>query len=163
MIEYSNYRKNILCIICISKYNAHIEPLLTFLNCLKVSDILQLQLLKFYYKYKNKMLPYNLAQLPFITQVDIHDHSTRANNQLRTNKPHHEHEIYCIRHQIPKVINSTPMNILTKINTQNLQGFSRFIKHTIIMSYKAICSIQNCYICSQSIRLLFTPPNNNII
>ncbi len=106
-------------------------------------------LLKFYYKYKNKMLLYYLAQLTFITQVDIHDHSTRANNQLRTNKPH-EHARYCIRHQIPKVINSTPMNILTKINTHSLQGFSRYIKHTIIQSYKEICSIQNCYICSQS-------------
>ncbi len=67
-------QKKILCIICISKYNAHTESLFKSLNLLKVSDILQLQLLKFYYKYKNRKLPYYLAQLPFITQADIHDH-----------------------------------------------------------------------------------------
>ncbi len=115
-------QKTFLHIICISKYNAHTEPLFKSLNLLKVSDILQLQLLKFYYEYKNKMLPYYLAQLPFITPTDIHDHSTRANNQLRTNKPHHEHARYCIRHQILKVINSTPMNIVAKVNTQS-SGF----------------------------------------
>ncbi len=86
MIEYIDYKKNILRIICISKYNAHTEPLFKSLNLLKVSDILQLQLLKFYYKYKNRTLPYYLAQLPFITQADIHDHLTRAQNQLHTKK-----------------------------------------------------------------------------
>ncbi len=59
-----------------------------------------------------------------LTQANIHDHSTRANNQLRTNQPHHEHAKYSIKHQIPKVINSTPMNILTKINTQP-SGFQK--------------------------------------
>ncbi len=113
LIEYINYQKKILHIICMSKYDARTEPLFKSLNLLKVSDILQLQLLKFYYKYKNRTLPYYLAQLPFITQADFHDHSTRAQNQLRTNKPNHEHARYSIRYQIPKVINSTPMEILT--------------------------------------------------
>ncbi len=94
-------QRKILHIICISKYKAHTEPLFKSLNLLKLSDILQLQLLKFYYKYKNRTLPYFLAKLPFITQADIHDHSTRANNQLRTNKPNHEHARYSIRYQIP--------------------------------------------------------------
>ncbi len=51
-------QKKTLHIICITKYNAHTKPLFKSLNLMKVSDILQLQLLKFYYKYKNKMLPY---------------------------------------------------------------------------------------------------------
>ncbi len=119
------------------------------LYLLKVSDIIQLQLLKFYYKYKNRTLPYFLAQLPFITEADIHDHLTRAQNQLRTNKLNHEHARYSIRYQIPKVINSTPIEILTKINTHSLQGFSRYIKHTIIQSYQELYTIQHCYICSR--------------
>ncbi len=136
-------------IICISKYNAYTEPLFKSLNLLKVSDILQLQLLKFYYKYKIRMLHYYLAQLPFITQANIHDHSTRTQNQLRTNQPQHGHASYCVRHQIPKVINIAPIRILTKINTHSLQGLSRYIKLTIIQSYQEICTTQNCYICSQ--------------
>ncbi len=95
------------------------------------------------------MLPYYLAQLPFITQANIHDHSTRTQNQLRTNKPQHEHARYCVRHQLPKVIISATIHILKKINTHSLQGFSRYIKLTIIQSYQEICTIQNCYICSQ--------------
>ncbi len=146
VIEYIKCKKKILRIICISKYNARTEPLFKSLNLLNVCDILQLQLLKFYYKYKNRTLPYYLAQLPFLTQAVIHDHSTRAQNQLRTNKPNHEHARCSIRYQIPKVINSRPMEILTKINTHSLQGFSRYIKHTIIQSYQELCTIQNCYI-----------------
>ncbi len=46
VIEYINYKKR-FCIFCISKYT---EPPFKSLNLLKVSDILQLQLLKFYYK-----------------------------------------------------------------------------------------------------------------
>ncbi len=66
------------------------------------------------------MLPYYLAQLPFITQANIHDHSTRTQNQLRTNKPQREHARYCVRHKISKVINSAPIHILTKINTHTV-------------------------------------------
>ncbi len=50
VIEYSNYKQKMICILCISKYNAHTEPLFKSLNLLKVSDILQIQLLKFYIK-----------------------------------------------------------------------------------------------------------------
>ncbi len=63
--------------------------------------MLQLQLLKFCYKYKNRTLPYYLAQLPFITQANINDHSTRTQNQLQINKPQHGHARYCLTHQIP--------------------------------------------------------------
>ncbi len=75
-------QKKVIHVICISNYNAHTEPLFQSLNLLKVSDILQLQLLKFYYQYINRMLPYYLAQLPYITQANVHDHSTRTQNQL---------------------------------------------------------------------------------
>ncbi len=53
------------------------------------------------------MLLYYLAQLSFITQANIHDNSTKTHNQLRTNKPQHEHARYCVRHQIPKDIKCT--------------------------------------------------------
>ncbi len=54
-------------------------------------------------------------------------------------------DIHSIRYQIPKVINSTPMEILRKINTHSLQGFSRYIKHTIIQSYQELFTKQNDY------------------
>jgi hypothetical protein len=142
-------QKKVVRIICVSKYNAHSDPLFKSLNLLKVSDILRLQLLKFYYKYKNGNLPYYLVHLPFPTQADIHDHLTRGQYQLRTVKPHHEYARYCIRYQIPIVINSTPNEILTKITTHSLEGFRKYIKHTMIQSYQEVCTIQNCYVCSR--------------
>ncbi len=49
----------------LSKYNAHTDALLKKMKLLKVNDILQLQELKFYYKYKNNKLPQYLQALPF--------------------------------------------------------------------------------------------------
>ncbi len=63
--------------------------------------------------------------------------------------PNHEHTRYCIRYKIPKVINNTPMESVRNINTHSLQGFSRYIKHTITQSYQELFTIQNCYICSR--------------
>ena len=40
-----------------SKYNAHTDPLFKKLNLLKVDDIYKITAIKFYYKYKNDLLP----------------------------------------------------------------------------------------------------------
>ncbi len=73
--------------------------------------------MKFYYKCKPRILPYYLVQLPFIIQDNIHDHSTRAHNQLHRNNPLHEHARYSITYQILKVKNNAPIEILTIIHT----------------------------------------------
>ncbi len=72
-------------IICVSKYNAHNEPLFKSPSLLKVSDILQQHMLKCYYKYINGKLSHYLVNISFLTNADIHEHSTRP--QLSTIKP----------------------------------------------------------------------------
>ncbi len=52
-------------IISISKYNTQAEPIFKQLELIKLMDNLQLQELKFYYKYKNNSLTYYLQSLPF--------------------------------------------------------------------------------------------------
>ncbi len=64
MRESPSYRKKVIRIINIRKYNAHTEPLFKELKLLKVTDILRLHELKFYYKYKNNKLPHYLQNLP---------------------------------------------------------------------------------------------------
>ncbi len=49
-------------ILSLSKYNADTEPRFEELKLLKVKDILKLQELKFYYKYRNNKLPYYLQK-----------------------------------------------------------------------------------------------------
>ena len=50
-------QKKVVRIISLSKYNAHTEPILKHLKLLKISDILKLQTLKLYYKFKHELLP----------------------------------------------------------------------------------------------------------
>ncbi len=45
------------------------------MKLLKISDILKLQQLKFYYKYKNNKLPHYLQALPFHPNTRAHDHN----------------------------------------------------------------------------------------
>ena len=63
-------------IITCSKYNAHTEPLFKMLNLLKVSDMLTLNLLKIYYKYKNQSLPFYVMNM-FTDAIEPHDYNLR--------------------------------------------------------------------------------------
>ena len=49
-------QKKVMCMINLSKYNAHTDPILS-IKFLKVSDILQIQILNFYYKLIHNKLP----------------------------------------------------------------------------------------------------------
>ncbi len=143
-------QKKAIRIISTSKYNAHTEPIFKSLNLLKVKDILKLQELKFYYKFRHNKLPHYLQQLPFHYNRDIHNHETRQKNNLHVQKTNHEYAKYCIRYNLPKSVNSTPNCIIDKIETHSLQGYAIYIKKQIITSYQESCNIENCYICSRT-------------
>ncbi len=71
-------QKKVIRIICPAKYNVHTEPIFKELKLLKVEDILSLQELKFYYKFKNNKLPHYLKAFPIHFNTNIHHHETRA-------------------------------------------------------------------------------------
>ena len=50
-------QKRAIRVITCSKYNAHTEPLLKALEILRVSDVLHLNAMQFYYQYARKQLP----------------------------------------------------------------------------------------------------------
>ncbi len=50
-------KKKIVRITSLSKYNTHTKPIFKSVKLLKLTDILKLQDLKIYYKYKNNKLP----------------------------------------------------------------------------------------------------------
>ncbi len=93
---------------------------------LKIRDILKLQELKFYYKYKKK-LTYYLQFLPFNPNTETH-HSTRIQHDILQPVSKHDFEKNCVRFDIPMTINNCPNSILDKMNTHSPQGFSRYIK-----------------------------------
>ncbi len=137
-------------IVSLSKYNAHTEPILKNLNLLKVKDILKLQELKFFYKYKNNMLPSYLQDMPFNPNVEKHTYHTRQKHDIQQPLAKHEFAKKCIRFDLPQIINSTPNIIKEKVFTHSLQGFSWYVKRYMLQTYQDICTIENCYICSRN-------------
>ena len=60
----------------ISCNNAHTEPLFKSLNLLKVEDTFKINILKFYYKYSQKILALYFSEM-FTKTSDRHNHGTR--------------------------------------------------------------------------------------
>ncbi len=135
--------------ISVSKYNAHIEPIFKQLELLKLMDILKLQELKFYYKYKNKRLPYYLQSLPFHYNSETHQHNTCIQQNIHVGRTAHEYAKKCIQYDLPMFVNNTPKEILDKIDTHSLRGFAGYIKRYYLSCYHDSCNIPHCYICSR--------------
>ncbi len=86
---------------------------------LKVTDIIRLQELKFYYKYKNNKLCHYLQNLPLECNTDIHNYETRTQHKLCDLKTDHEYSKNVPRYDVIKIINNTLALILDKIKTQS--------------------------------------------
>jgi hypothetical protein len=146
--KLAKLQKKVVRILCVSKYNAHTEPLFKTLKLLKISDILKLQELKFYYKFKNNKLPHYLQSLPFHPNTEFHDYATRTRHNLHHPVSKHTFAKNCLRYQIPTIVNNSPNSILDKIHTHSIQGFSGYIKAHFLESYQEVCILMDCYICN---------------
>ncbi len=135
--------------ISLSKYNSHTEPILKHLKLLKIEDILKLQTLKLYYKYRNDQLPIYLLNLPFQYNSETHGYNTRRRNDIHRGTPLHAFAVKSLRHNLPLVVNATTPQILDKINTHSLHGFAGYIKCQYLETYNQECNILNCYICNR--------------
>ena len=140
-------KKSIRIITC-SKYNAHTEPLLKNLQLLKVSDLFQLNILKFFYKLKNARLPVYFNSIVLKSLGDIHNHDTRFKSAIPSNNTRTQTADKCIRHILPSILNSTDDLITSKVYTHTYESFSNYIKQYYVKNYSTQCILQNCYICS---------------
>ncbi len=147
--NYKNKQKECVRTITTNKYNAHTEPIFKRLNLLKVEDIFKLQVLKFYFKFKNSSLPHYLQSLPLQHNQDIHNHNTQLSLKIHQLKTNHEYAQQCIRNNLPQIVNDTPKCITDKVETHSLQGFGNYAKQYILKPYSVTCLIGNCYICSR--------------
>ena len=142
-------QKKVVRIISLSKYNAHTEPILKHLKLLKISDILKLQTLKLYYKFKHELLPTRLMNLPFLHNYEVHTHNTRGRAKIHLPKPAHVFATKSVRYNLPIVVNNTTSEILDKIETHSLLGFAGYIKHQYLNSYEDTCTLVHCYVCNR--------------
>ena len=142
-------QKKFIRIITCSKYNAHTEPLFKCLKLLKLDDLFKLNIMKFYFKYKNKKVPSYFGAFEILRQIDLHGRNTRHNDRVPSIVTRTTSAQKCIRNYIPSIINSMPPNILDKIETHSFNGFVNYTKHVILDSYSLECSIENCYVCAR--------------
>ncbi len=73
------------------------EKIFNTLKLLKVNDILKLQELKLYYKYKNKTLWHYLPNLTFKDNTSTHIHATRIQHKIHIFRSNHEYAKKCIK------------------------------------------------------------------
>ncbi len=87
----SKLQKKSIRIISLSKFNAHTKPIFKELKLLKFKDILCLQELTFYYKYKNHKLSHYLQNLTLQLNMKTHNYATHTQHDMHHPKTQHEY------------------------------------------------------------------------
>ena len=129
-----------------SKYNAHTEPIFKQTGLLKLEDIFNHTVLKFYYKFKKNKLPHYLQNM-FHESEPPHSYNTRNRSAIRP-VPTRISSSKCIRYHMPTLIEKTPVLIVEKTETHSTKGFSNYAKKYFLDLYKIECTVNNCYICN---------------
>ena len=135
-----------------NRYNSHTEPLFKTLEILKIDDLLKVQELKKFYKYRYGILPVYLLNWNIIPNYNIHSHDTRKATNIHTSMTRHEFAKKSLKHNLPHTINDTPELVLEKIITHSLQGFAYYLKTYILQRYHYACTISDCYVCQTSLQ-----------
>ena len=148
MGRYDKLQKRAACITTRSKYNSHTDPLFRKLNLLKAKDLFELNVLKLFYKYKKKSLPFYLSNM-FSNFTSLHGYELRTTYILKDVGSNMSSENNCIPHYLPVVINDLKNDILNKIETHSPYGFVFYIKIIWLNEYKTECVEQNCYVCNR--------------
>ena len=126
-----------------SKFNAHSEPICKRLNILKLPDLYNLQL---YFKIKREVVPqYLTTSLPILT----HSYNTRrtTDQQYRT---HHAFADRNCLHAMIDLMNQSPEIKMHVATCTSLAHFISIVKQTILQSYRLLCNVAGCYVCSNN-------------
>ena len=142
-------QKKCLRRIKLEKYNAHTEPIFKELKLLKIDDLYSLQILKFYYKLVNKVLPTYFDSMLPKRSSEVHQRHTRQSNNYVIPMVNDEFARKCIRYLLVHSINNTPKQITEKTDTHSYIGYTLYIKNYIMDKYSPVCTIRNCYICQK--------------
>ena len=140
-------QKKALQIISNSKFLAHTEPICKSLNLLKVQDIYQLAILKFYFKLINNELPQYFDTFTPTFSMGVNHYNIR-NPCRQLPKIYHEFPKQSLRYKLNVVLNETDSNLISKAETISLYQFKLLIKSNMINKYKDTCEESNCYVCN---------------
>ena len=90
--------------------------------------------------------PY-IQNWPLHANKEIHHHNTHHTGDLQTHRALHMFAENCLRYNLIRVVNNSPLCILNKLNTHSLTGFANYAKQIFIKKYQDNCTVQNCYTC----------------
>ena len=126
-------------ITCWGKYNAHTEPLFKDLEMLKVSNIFDVQCMKFWYKFVNKSLPeYFVGILTF--NNELYQIETRGQNQLHLFPTRTISDRNVLRHHVPELLQKYPRAITQRAKTHSIESFVTLLKAYIFGFYSYECT-----------------------
>ena len=117
-----------------SKYNAHTDPLFSRLKLLKIQDVYTLCLLKFYYKYKNGLLP-NFFNGMFDPVYAAHGYDTRNKEREILPRSKTQRAALSIRFSLPIEILKVSENVISKIMTHSLPGLNQITLNLILLAF----------------------------
>ncbi len=140
-----------------SYFIAHTYPLFKSLGILRLDDLYELSVLKFYYKLTNNLLPHyfdtfkfthSLSSTNTLTSTDDADHSYNLRpRRLQLPRIKHAFATKCLKYQLHCIIRDTTDTILAKVNTHSIKGYSWYIKLGRINNYDPNCNLRFCYVC----------------
>ena len=140
-------QKRAVRIITNSKYNAHTEPLFRDLHLLKITDIFDVQCMKFWYKFSNNTLP-NYFRSMFQYNSSLYETETRNHDRMHVFPTRTFGSRNVLRHRLPELVYRFPADLIRKAKTHSITAFSNHIKHHILESYSYDCIELNCYVCN---------------
>ena len=146
-------QKRALRIINNCDYVAHSEPICKELHLLKVTDMFDIALWKFYFKLMNNTLPgYFDNMKPVLPVICNYHYIRRPTFHLPPIK--HVFAESMVKFQLIRLLNEEgcSIHIVSKVHTHSFPSFKVYIKNTKIELYKYQCDIVNCYSCNRRVR-----------
>ncbi len=110
-----------------------------FLNCRNLNSTINTKIISYHIIFKIHIL--KITQVPIVMQQEYSIVSININPWYAKR---------CIKYDLPRVVKDTSVEIIDKVHTHSLHGFSGYIRLNILQSYQQSCTIINCYIYSRN-------------
>ena len=135
-----------------AKFIAHTEPIFKDLKFLKLSDLYEIFVLKFYHKFINDLLPSYFRDMPFVRFNTFSEHFTRgsANDEMEIPRTELTFAQKTIRYTTVKIISSLPVDISKKLSKHSRKNISDHFMAWKIEEYKIDCILVDCYTCNNA-------------
>lgn len=139
-------QKKALRVVFKAKYIAHTTPFFLDSKILKIHDIYEGALVKFFHGFANNSLPKYFLEIDIKTNAERRKVTinTRQKNELATPKS----DFYSLEAQVCRSIKSLPSGYTDKMATTSKRATFLQFKKLTLSKYDPVCRLKDCYVCS---------------